>query len=127
VRPVAVVRFLVVFAWQLVAASAVVAWEVITPRNRINEGIVEIPVRGASDLVTAVVANAISLTPGTLTIEVDRPGARLFVHVLHLRDVEQLRAEIRELEALVIRAFGSDRSIAALALESGSDRREDAS
>ena len=125
VRPFAVMRFLVVFAWQLVVASAVVAWEVITPRNRINEGIVEIPVRGASELVTAVVANAISLTPGTLTIEIDRPRGRLYVHVLHLHDVEQVRADIRALEALVIRAFGSERSIASLDLEKVSPLGED--
>jgi multicomponent Na+:H+ antiporter subunit E len=113
-RPVAVVRFFVVFTWRLVEASAVVAWEVVTPRNRINEGIVEVPARGTSDLVLTVLANVISLTPGTLTIELDRNRRVLFVHVLHLHDVNEVRRSIRELESLVIRAFGSRRAVAAL-------------
>lgn len=117
VRPVAAVRFLVYFAWKLVEASAIVAWEVVTPRNRINEGIVAIPIRGVSDAVITVVANAISLTPGTLTLEARRSPAVLYVHVLHLREVEAVRRETLHLEALAIRAFGPPEVAAALASE----------
>jgi multicomponent Na+:H+ antiporter subunit E len=126
VRPIAIVKFLVVFAWRLVEASAIVAWEVITPRNRINEGIVAVPVRGASELVITVVANVISLTPGTLTIEVDRAHRMLFVHVLHLHDVEAVRRSVREIEILVVKAFGNARAVRALEVEArgGSQRGE---
>jgi multicomponent Na+:H+ antiporter subunit E len=112
VRPVAVVRFLVYFLGQLVAASAIVAWEVVTPRNRINEGIVAVPIEGASDTLVTIVANAISLTPGTLTLEVDRDPTVLYVHVLHLRDVDEVRRDVRRLEALADAAFGRRRSTA---------------
>jgi multicomponent Na+:H+ antiporter subunit E len=114
VRPLAAARFLAYFAWKLVEASAIVAWEVVTPRNRINEGIVAIPIRGVSDVVITVVANAISLTPGTLTLEARRSPAVLYVHVLHLRDVEAVRRDTLHLEALAIRAFGPAPVVAAL-------------
>jgi len=104
-RPWATTRFLAVFAWKLVEASAVVAWEVVTPRNRIKEGIVAIPIVSESDVVTAIVADAISLTPGSLTIEVDADHGVLYVHVLHLHDVEEVRADVRRLEDLAIAAF----------------------
>ncbi len=117
VRPVPALRFLAYFAWKLVEASAIVAWEVVTPRNRINEGIVAIPIRGVSDVVITVVANAISLTPGTLTLEARRSPAVLYVHVLHLHDVEAVRRETRHLEALAIRAFGPGEMVAALDAE----------
>jgi multicomponent Na+:H+ antiporter subunit E len=114
VRPVAITRFLVVLTWRLIAASAIVAYEVITPRDRITEGIVAVPIRGASDLVITIVANATSLTPGTLTIEVlDRDT--LYVHVLHLRDIETVRRSILRLEELAIEAFGTSEAIASLA------------
>ena len=105
-RPLAVARFLVYFLRKLIEASAVVAWEVITPSSRINEGIVAVPIRGVSPAVTTVVANAISLVPGTLTLEAAEEPAVLYVHVLHLRDVEAVRREVRHLELLVFRAFG---------------------
>ncbi len=106
-RPLAALRFSAYFLWKLAEASAVVAWEVVTPRNRINEGVVAIPIRGVSNALTTVVANAISLTPGTVTLEVDRDATTLYVHVLHLHDVEAVRRQIQHLEALAIMAFGS--------------------
>ncbi len=112
-RPAAATRFLVYFGWKLVEASAVVSWEVVTPRNRINEGIVAVPIRGVSDTLTTLVANAISLTPGTLTLEIRRRPTILYVHVLHLHDIETVRREVERLELLAIRAFGSTQAISA--------------
>lgn len=109
IRPLPALRFAAWFAWKLVEASVVVAWEVATPRNRIREGVIAVPVRGVSPGLTTLVANAISLTPGTLTLEVRTgPPAVLYVHVLHLHDVEAARREVRHLEALAIRAFAAD-------------------
>ena len=109
--PVAAVRFALYFAWKLVEASLVVAWEVVTPHNRINQGIVAVPIQGVSDTLTTLVANAISLTPGTLTIEIRRRPTILYVHVLHLQDIEAVRREVQYLEVLAIRAFGSARAV----------------
>lgn len=110
-RPAAAVRFALYFAWKLVEASLVVAWEVVTPHNRIKQGIVAVPIQGVSDILTTLVANAISLTPGTLTIEIRRQPTILYVHVLHLQDVEAVRREVQYLEVLAIRAFGSARAV----------------
>lgn len=112
-RPVAALRFLGYFLWKLVEANAIVAWEVITPSNEsVNEGVVAVPITGASDLVITLVANAISLTPGTLTLEIERDPAVLYVHVLHLRTIEQVRLDVLQLEERVLRAFGSEDAIA---------------
>jgi multicomponent Na+:H+ antiporter subunit E len=113
-HPLAAARFAASFLWDLVVATAVVAREVVTPGSRISEGIVAVPIRGVSDLVTTVVANAISLTPGTLTVEVDRDPTVLYVHVLHLRDATAVRRDVRALEARAIRAFGGDEVVARL-------------
>ena len=110
-RPAAMVRFALYFAWKLVEASLVLAWEVVTPRNRINQGIVAVPIQGVSDTLTTLVANAISLTPGTLTIEIRRRPTILYVHVLHLHDIEAVRRDVQHLEVLAIRAFGSARAV----------------
>jgi len=112
-RPAAAIRFGGYFAWKLVEASAVVTWEVLTPTNRINEGIVAVPIRGVSDTLTTLVANAISLTPGTLTLEVRQEPTVLYVHVLHLDDIEAVRRGVQRLEVLAIRAFGSTAAVAA--------------
>jgi multicomponent Na+:H+ antiporter subunit E len=112
-RPLAALRFAVYFLYKLAESSVVVAWEIITPKQRINEGIVEVPVTGASDAVVTLVANATSLTPGTLTLEVRRDPPAIYVHVLHLRSIEETRREVLNLERLALEAFGSRESIEA--------------
>lgn len=132
-RPIAALRFLASYSWQIVSANAIVAWEVVTPGSRVNEGIVKVPISGASDAVVTVLANVISGTPGTLILEVERePATVLYVHVLHLRDIEQVRCEILRLECLLVRAIGSEQSVLAaeahLAAAKGdvaSNRRDD--
>lgn len=101
VRPLALVRFFVFFSWKLVEANIVLAREVVTPTNVINTGIIAVPLPGYSDLVVAVVANAISLTPGTLTLEVRRdPVPVFYVHVLHLHDLDKARADVVRMAAM---------------------------
>jgi multicomponent Na+:H+ antiporter subunit E len=93
---------------KLVQANLVLAWEIVTPwRDRIHTGIVAVPLRTSSDLAMTVVANVITLTPGTVTIEAKGTPPVLYVHVLHLDDIERVKAELLHLEELSVRAFGS--------------------
>lgn len=112
-RPLHAARFAGYFFYKLIEANAVVAWEVLTPNNAgVREAVVAVPLGDHhSDAVVTLIANAISLTPGTLTLEVRRDPTVLLIHVLHLRSVEDTRAQVRRLEHLAVRAFGhqSDR------------------
>jgi len=118
VRPLPAVRLAVVFLRDLGKANVVVAWQVLrvaTGLGRpLSPGVVACPLRGRSDRLTTVVANMVSLTPGTLTVEIDRRDALIYVHALDLSSVEALRGEVRDLEARVIEAFGSPRARAEL-------------
>lgn len=97
------------FVGDLVASSAEVAWEVVTPGSRINAGVIAAPLRTRSPLLVTLIGNMITLTPGTLTLEVlrDDDGAlTLYVHVLHLKGIDDARENVRRLEARVLAAFG---------------------
>lgn len=118
VRPLALLRFLAYFAADLVKASVQVTALVLRPRVQLRQAVVAVPVRGASDALLTLLANAISLTPGTLTLEVDRPSSTLYVHALDIGPgagaVAQLRSDIRKVERLAILAVGSQESRRAL-------------
>lgn len=106
VRPLALGSFVAYFAWKLLEANLVLARTVVTPRRRVRTGIIAVPMAGSSDLVVTVVANAVSLTPGTLTVEARRGDrAELYVHVLFLHDIERARADVRTLTRLASAAF----------------------
>ena len=117
VRPVAATKFAIYFVYQLVVSSLVVARTVVTPRHRIRTGIVAVPLRGCSDAVVTLIADAISLTPGTLTLEVRREPPTLYVHALDVRDITVLQREIRTLEVLAVKAFGDDDALTGLAVD----------
>lgn len=107
VRPFAFVRLVMFAGWALVRSSAVVAWEVMTPTIHINHAIVAAPLRTGSPALTTLIANIISLTPGTLTLEVVGDPPTLYVHIMHFRSIEEVRGEIAHLEDLAMRAFPS--------------------
>jgi multicomponent Na+:H+ antiporter subunit E len=117
IRPLRAARFGAYFLYKLVEASLVVARTVVSPRHRISTGIVAVPLQGCSDAVATIIADAISLTPGTLTLEVRPEPLELYFHALDVRDVERVRADVRRLEVLAVRAFGSAEAIAGLAVD----------
>lgn len=110
VRWPALLRYLVFFALELVRASLIVVWQVLRPGGELRQAVIAVDAMGASDRLLTVVANSISLTPGTLTLEVDRERSILYVHVLDVsgpEGVERARRSIEHLERLAILALGS--------------------
>lgn len=105
VRPLAAVRYLGYALWALVRSSAGVVLAVIGPADAIDQGIVEVPLRTRSVGIATLVANTVSLTPGTLTLELRREPPSLFVHVLQLTSIDEVVAEVRKLEDLAVAAF----------------------
>lgn len=119
-RPLAALHLLAHVTWSLVKATTLVAWEVVTPTNRIREGIIALPLPSATPAVVTVVTLAIGVTPGTVVLEIDEDPCVLWVHVLHLRDIEAVRTELARMEALALRALGpGDAGPDVVRLESG--------
>lgn len=107
VHPVSLVRLLAVFLGRLVTSSAAVVFTVLVPTStRLRSGVVAIRLSQDSALVATIVADAISLTPGTLTLDA-RPEDSvivLYVHVLGLDDPDDIRTDVAGLERLVLSA-----------------------
>lgn len=108
-RPVHAAVFGVWFLGQLIASSLRVAWLIVKPSGpaQMEPGIVAAPIRGLSDQLTTMVANSITLTPGTLTIEVSRAPSVIYVHVLEAQEPDEVRAQVLDLERRIVVAFGS--------------------
>lgn len=83
------------FLKELVISSLRVLWDVVTPWEINRPGIIGVPLEAKTDLEIFFVANLISLTPGTLSVDLSEDRRVLYVHVMFLEDVEQTRAEIK--------------------------------
>lgn len=108
-RVVAACRYLGVFAVAFVQANYRVARQVLSSHEP-HPAIVAVSLQGVSDAVVTLVANTITLTPGTLTLDIDsdRDAAVLYIHVLDLHDPDAVRREVRNLQYLAIEAFGHE-------------------
>lgn len=117
VRPIAAMSFLLWFLWALVVTNVAVAREVVLPssRSQIRPAVVACYLRTRSGRLATIVANAITLTPGTLTIDARGRPAVLYVHVLSFESIEATRAEVEDLERRVVAAFGTAAEVARLA------------
>ena len=119
-HPISALVFITYFLFQLLRSNLIVAWEIITPGSRLNRAIIAVPMHVASDGLVTLVGNAVTLTPGTLTIDVREADAEigsppiLYVHVLQVGDVESARASVLKLERLAVKAFGTRDQINAL-------------
>lgn len=104
--PVGTLLLAVRFLGDLVVSSVRVLTTVVAPTQaRLRSGIVKVDMTCDSPLVMKAVSDLLCLTPGTLTVEIDVDPPVLYVHVLGLRDAEQVRDDIRALERRVLRAL----------------------
>ncbi|MGW0811257.1 Na+/H+ antiporter subunit E [Nonomuraea sp. NPDC002799] len=109
-RPVALVRFLLWFGWDLVVSTArVVAW-VVRP-GVVPTQIVRVRLRTSSESMTVMVMIALSTMPGSLVVEVYAERRELVLHVLGQPGdaTEGVRAEVAGLESRIVAAFGTRR------------------
>lgn len=104
------VMFLGFVAVQLVRSNAVLAREILSTKSRINLGVIAVELRTDSELMMLIVANVITMTPGTITLEVVGSPATLYVNVLHSHDVTLVRRSLLRIEEFAVRAFGSRRT-----------------
>lgn len=89
-RLVRLVIYVPVFFWEMVKANFDVAYRVVHPRMPIRPGIVAIKTDLKSDIGKLFLANSITLTPGTLTMDVD--GEYLFIHWINVKDEQVEKA-----------------------------------
>jgi multicomponent Na+:H+ antiporter subunit E len=116
-RPLPLLAFLGHFLADLVSSGAEVAWQTLRPGGVHSTAIIQVQLRADSDLLLTMVAEATSLVPGSLVLDLDREHRVMTCHVLPARDlddVERKRAHVLVVERRLVRAFGSAADLAAL-------------
>lgn len=90
-----VITFIFYFLYELTKANLQVAYEVLTPHYNMTPGIIKFPLDAESDLEITFLANLISLTPGTLSLDVSDDKKVLYVHSMYIKDREHFISGIK--------------------------------
>lgn len=91
-----VVELFVLFFYELVRANFRVAYSVLAPFSSMRPGIVAVPLDLKSDVGITMLANMITLTPGTLSVDVSDDRKVIYVHGMHVDHLEEFKQEIKE-------------------------------
>lgn len=106
------IGLMVVFVWELVKSSVNVAVIVLSPNRRLQPAIFAYPLTVKSDVAITFLANLITLTPGTLSMDVSDDRTTLFVHSIDAPDIDSMVKGIHDsFETRIIALFEPDAAV----------------
>lgn len=88
--------FFFFFLWELAVASARVVYDILTPRHRMRPAVIAVPLDLRTDTEITLLANMITLTPGTLSLDISPQRDILYIHAMYVDDLEEFRRMIKE-------------------------------
>lgn len=97
------------YIWAELKAHASVIYRILHPRMPIKPGIVQVPTDLRTDFGITGLADAITMTPGTLSVEVDEEKPCLYVHWINVKAVEPERTQAaiaKPFERFLKKVFG---------------------
>lgn len=97
---------ILLFLYELVMSAVRVALLVLSPRMPLKPGIFSYPLQVDRDFEITLLANLITLTPGTLSVDVSEDRKTLYIHAIDCSDPDAIRRDIAEgFERKIMEAF----------------------
>jgi multicomponent Na+:H+ antiporter subunit E len=94
-KVIAVTKLIILFIKELILSSMFVAKELLRPKLNIRPGIIAVPTKLKTDWELTIFACLITLTPGTLTLEISPEGDVLYIHSMDIHDTEKVVMQIK--------------------------------
>lgn len=91
-----IIEFFLFFVWELLTANFRLIATVLSPRMPLRPAVVAVPLDLKKENSLILLANLISLTPGTLSLDISNDRQTLFVHTIWLEDPDTFRQEIKQ-------------------------------
>ncbi|WP_226669481.1 Na+/H+ antiporter subunit E [Metabacillus litoralis] len=92
---IAVIKLVFIFLSELIKSNIAVFKVILTPKLNMKPGIFSLETELKKDWEITILANLITLTPGTLVIEVSDDNKTLYIHAMDIDDVEQAKLDIK--------------------------------
>ncbi len=97
-----IIGFVFYFLKEMILANIQVAYDVITPKYFFKPGIVRFPLTATSDFEINLISMFISLTPGTILLDVSDDKKTIFIHVMYLDSREKFLARMKYSERRIL-------------------------
>ena len=88
-------RFVLFVLYEVLRANFKVAYDIVTPKHHMKPGIVAYPLTANTDIEITLLAHIVTLTPGTLAIDISSDRNTMFIHAMYIDDIKEFIAEIK--------------------------------
>lgn len=93
-----ILSFIGFYLLKLIQSNIYIAYDILTPRMSTNPGLIEVPLTLKSDFGLLLFSNLLSMTPGTLVMDIYENREIALVHVLYLTSSAEILNEINEIQ-----------------------------
>ncbi|MCX6151285.1 MAG: Na+/H+ antiporter subunit E [Ignavibacteriales bacterium] len=102
IRFVFIIKYFFVFIWEMIKANLHVAYIVIHPKLPIKPGIVKIKTDLTKDSARTILANSITLTPGTMSVDINPDKNEYYIHWIDVlsKDPADIKENTRIISAM---------------------------
>jgi len=90
-----IISFVFYFIWEMLKANVQVAYDVMTPKYFMKPGIVKFPLNAKTDTEINLLSTMISLTPGTLILDISEDKRTMYIHVMYLNNPEKFVRDMK--------------------------------
>ncbi|MBX3045061.1 MAG: Na+/H+ antiporter subunit E [Candidatus Kapabacteria bacterium] len=91
-----IISFVLFFLKELIKANLIVAFDILTPKDHMRPGIIELELDAETDAEITILANMITMTPGTLSIDLSEDKTKLYIHAMYIEDIELTKKDLKE-------------------------------
>ena len=96
IRIIKVLSFCLFYLKEVVKTNLIVAYEVLTPTHHMRPGFIKMEVGDLSDRQLLIFCNLLTMTPGSMVVNVSDCKKYVYVHILYLEDRKLTEEEIRK-------------------------------
>ncbi len=91
-----VIGLILFFIRELILSNLRVAYDVLTPRHYMRPGVIAIPLDAQTDVEITLLSNMVTLTPGTLSLDISTDRKTLYLHAMYIDDIDTVRRQIKD-------------------------------
>lgn len=91
-----IIKFILFYIMEIVIANIRVAYYILSPKLNMKTGVIAVPLDVTSDLEILSLNNLITMTPGSISLDVSTDRKVIYVHVMFSNDIESIRSSIKQ-------------------------------
>lgn len=99
------IKFLLFYLYRLVRSNLNLAKTILKPKLNMRPGIIELPIQLKSDHEILSLINLITMTPGTICMDISDDKSKIYIHAMFVNDEVEFKAEIKEMEQRISKLF----------------------